>query len=42
LRWVDQQIKRAVPINDERPPAEIFGVIKEVLPAHCHRPECAQ
>ena len=29
LRWVDQQIKRAVPINDERRPAEIFGVIKE-------------
>jgi hypothetical protein len=27
LRWVDQQIKRAVPINGERPLAEIFGVL---------------
>jgi hypothetical protein len=27
-------IKRTVPTNDERPPEEIFGVIREALLAH--------
>jgi hypothetical protein len=27
-------VKRTVPTNDDRPPEEIFGVMKQVLLAH--------
>jgi hypothetical protein len=34
-------VKRTVPTNDERPPEEIFGVIREALLAHFRKPASA-